>query len=289
MRYDGPILTDSGGFQVFSLADLRSISEEGVRFRSPVDGAYLTLTPESATGVQRALGSNIVMAFDECPNAEMTGKVLRDSTDRTLRWLERCLSVDLKPHQCLFPIVQGGMEPELRVESARRTLAIKPDAMGYAVGGLAVGETKAVTYRMLEVSIAELPANRPRYMMGIGTPEDLIMAVERGVDMFDCVLPTRNARNGRVFHPEGALNLRNAKHRNDPRPMQEDCDCQACAGGFSRAYLHHLHKSDEMLGGILASIHNTRYLLRQCEEMRVAILNGTFGDWKAEARARASA
>ena len=214
----------------------------------------------------------------------MEGAALRESTERTLRWLERCLSVGLKPHQCMFPIVQGGMDAALRVESARRTLAIKGDAVGYAVGGLAVGEPKDVTYRMLEASIAELPANKPRYMMGIGTPLDLVMAVDRGVDMFDCVLPTRNARNARVFVPGGGLNLRNAEHRDNPSPIMEGCDCYACKSGFSRAYLHHLHKSDEMLGGILASIHNIRYLIRMCEEMRAAILGGKWEEFKASAK-----
>ncbi|HNM45890.1 MAG TPA: tRNA guanosine(34) transglycosylase Tgt [Candidatus Sumerlaeota bacterium] len=284
MGYDGPILTDSGGFQVFSLTDLRKLREEGVAFKSPIDGADCFLSPEIATGIQRALGANIIMAFDECPPATMEGAALRESTERTLRWLERCLSVGLKPHQCMFPIVQGGMDAALRVESARRTLAIKGDAVGYAVGGLAVGEPKDVTYRMLEASIAELPANKPRYMMGIGTPLDLVMAVDRGVDMFDCVLPTRNARNARVFVPGGGLNLRNAEHRDNPSPIMEGCDCYACKSGFSRAYLHHLHKSDEMLGGILASIHNIRYLIRMCEEMRAAILGGKWEEFKASAK-----
>lgn len=283
MGYDGPILTDSGGYQVFSLAELRSISEEGVAFQSPIDGAGCFLSPENAMEIQRALGPDIVMAFDECPPHDMEGAALRESTDRTLRWLERCLTVPLNPQQRLFPIVQGGMEPALRKESARRTLSMMPEAAGYAVGGLAVGEGREVTYRMLEVSIAELPEGRPRYMMGIGTPEDLIWAVDRGTDLFDCVLPTRNARNARVFvHGErGAMNLRNAVHRDDDRPIAEDCDCYACTNGFSRAYLHHLHKSSEMLGGILCSIHNLRWLIRQCEEMRVAIETGRWRDYKA--------
>ena len=281
MRYDGPILTDSGGFQVFSLSDLRSISEKGVKFRSPVDGASLFLSPEIATQIQRALGANVIMAFDECPSVAMTGKELRDSTERTLRWLERCLTVELKPHQRLFPIVQGGMEADLRTESARLTLAMKPDAAGYAVGGLAVGEERITTYRMLEVSVAELPTDRPRYMMGIGTPEDLIWAVDRGIDMFDCVLPTRNARNARVFAVGGAMNLRNAKFKDDILPIDPDCDCYTCRTGFSRGYLHHLHKVGEMLSGILCSIHNLRWLLRQCEEMRAAIDQGKWEDYKA--------
>jgi len=282
MAYNGPILTDSGGFQVFSLADLRRITEEGVHFKSPIDGSACFISPEKSLQIQRALGANIVMAFDECPSASMEGDALRRSMELTLRWLERCATVDLKPHQTMFPIVQGGMDPALRVESARRTLALIPDANGYAVGGLAVGEARETTYRMLEVSIAELPTNRPRYMMGIGTPEDLVLAVDRGVDLFDCVLPTRNGRNARVFTTKGAMNLRNAQWRNDRRPLVEGCDCPCCTQGFTRAYLHHLHRCDEMLGGTLASLHNLRFLIRQCEEMREAILEGRWEDWKAE-------
>ena len=281
MRYDGPILTDSGGFQVFSLADLRKMDEKGVTFRSPVDGKLIDLSPEKAMDIQRKLGANICMAFDECPTAVMAGEELRHSTERTLRWLERCLSVGLKSHQTIFPIVQGGMEAPLRAESAARTVELAPDARGFAIGGLSVGETRDQTYRMLEISVAELPADRPRYMMGVGTPEDLIWAVERGVDLFDCVLPSRNARNARVFHPDGPLNLRNATFARDPRPIQEDCDCPACAGGFSRGYQHHLHKQKEILGSILATQHNVRTLLRMCEEMRVAISQGRWADFKA--------
>ncbi len=280
MRYDGPILTDSGGFQVFSLTDLRRITEEGVHFKSPIDGAGLFISPERSMEIQRALGSNIVMAFDECPNAEMTGKALRDSAEMTLRWLGRCLAVALKPHQSLFPIVQGGMDPDLRVWSAQQTLAIAPDAAGYAVGGLAVGEPKDVTYRMLNASESVLPQDRPRYLMGVGTPLDLVMAVDRGVDLFDCVLPTRNARNARVFSREGSMNLRNAKYAEDPAPIDESCDCDACAGGFSRAYLRHLHAQDEMLAGILCSHHNLRWLLRMCGQMRDAIERGSWEDYR---------
>lgn len=280
MRYDGPILTDSGGFQVFSLTKLRKITEQGVHFASPLDGTKLFISPERSMEIQRALGSNVVMAFDECPPPDMAGKALRDSTDMTLRWLERCLTVELKPHQTLFPIVQGGMDPELRVTSARRTVNMVPDAAGFAVGGLAVGEPKPVTYRMLEASLGNMPTNRPRYMMGVGTPEDLVWSVDRGVDLFDCVLPTRNARNARVFTRDGNINLRNAKFAEDPSVIDPSCDCQACAGGFSRAYLRHLDASEEMLSGILCSLHNLRWLVRQCEEMRAAIEAGTWADWR---------
>ncbi len=274
MRWDGPILTDSGGFQVFSLADIRNITEEGVRFKSPIDGALVNLTPERSMEIQRALGPDVVMAFDECPNADMTGRELEESTDRTLRWLERCLSVELKPHQALFPIVQGGMNGALRESSARRTIEAFPDAKGYAIGGLSVGESREQTYAMLEHSIGELQTDRPRYFMGLGTPRDLVEAVDRGVDLFDCVLPTRNARNARVFHPDGNLNLRNAVHRDDGAPVQENCDCPCCTQGFSRGYLHHLFKADEILACILTTQHNVRYLIRLCEEMREAIVKG---------------
>ena len=282
MRYDGPMLTDSGGYQVFSLTDIRSLTEEGVAFRSPIDGAKCFLSPEKAMEIQRALGPDFAMAFDECPPADMEGQALRESMERTLRWLERCLTVRLQPHQCLLPIVQGGMDAELRHASARRALGIAPDAAGYAIGGLAVGEAKPITYRMLEHSVAELPGDRPRYMMGIGTPEDLVWAVDRGVDMFDCVLPSRNARHARVFAGGGMLNLRNSRFREDPLPILEGCDCPACSGGFSRAYLHHLQQCGEALGGTLCTLHNLRVLLRQCEEMRSAIAEGRWDDYKAE-------
>lgn len=280
MGYDGPILTDSGGFQVFSLANLRSITEEGVAFRSPVDGAALSLGPERAMEIQRALGPDFAMAFDECPSPDMTGEALRKSTERTLRWLERCLATPLGPAQHLLPIVQGGMDGGLRRESARRTVAMAPDSAAFAVGGLAVGEAKGTTYRMLEASVAELPESRPRYMMGIGTPQDLVWAVDRGVDLFDCVLPTRNARHAKIFVPGGVLNLRNSRFREDGAPIQEGCDCPACTEGFTRAYLHHLQACGEQLAGILASLHNLRFLLRQCEEMREAISSGTWEEWK---------
>ncbi|MGF1573661.1 MAG: tRNA guanosine(34) transglycosylase Tgt [Sumerlaeia bacterium] len=286
MRYFGPILTDSGGYQVFSLADLRKINEEGVVFRSPVDGAQIKLTPERAMEIQRTLGADIIMAFDECPNAKMTGKELADSTSRTLRWLERCFTVTLKPHQALFPIVQGGMNPQLREESARRTLELVPNAKGYAVGGLSVGEDRQTTYGMLEHSISQLPTNRPRYFMGLGTPLDLIEAVDRGVDMFDCVLPTRNARNGQLFHPDGPLNMTNACHSGNPDPIWELDDSPLMQEGISRGYLHHLFKQKEMLAAILATQYNIRYLLRLCEDMRRAIMENRWEAFRDETKAR---
>ncbi len=280
MKYDGPILTDSGGFQVFSLAELREITEEGVAFKSPLDGSACFLSPEKSMEIQKALGSNMIMAFDECPPADADDVYNRGSMERTLRWLERCATVPLKEHQTLFPIVQGGMFEQLREESCARTLEIIPDAEGYAVGGLAVGEGRDMTYRMLKVSVSGLPVDKPRYMMGVGTPEDLVWAVDKGIDLFDCVLPTRNARNARVFVPGGALNLRNASFKEEKGPIMEGCDCYACKERFSRSYLHHLHRAGEMLGGMLASIHNVRYLIRQCEEMRSAILEGKWEEYK---------
>ena len=278
MRYDGPILTDSGGFQVFSLAKLRQLDERGVRFRSPLDGSLVDLTPERAMEIQRALGPDVCMAFDQCPEADMGADALRESTERTLRWLARCLCAPLKPHQALFPIVQGGMDGALRAESARRTLEVAPDQPGYAVGGLSVGESRDKTYEMLACSVGELPHDKPRYFMGLGTPEDLVRAVDLGIDLFDCVLPTRSARTGRVFVKGGHISLRNALHARDAQPIEPGCDCPACAGGFSRGYLHHLFKQDEILGCILASQHNVRWLLRLCEQMRAAI---AAGEWAA--------
>lgn len=287
MRYGGPILTDSGGFQVFSLAKIRDIDEEGVAFRSPLDGSRVHLTPEKAMEIQRALGPDVCMAFDQCPEADMAGAALRESTDRTLRWLERCLTVELKPHQAVFPIVQGGMDAALREYSAKRTVETGGEkAAGFAVGGLSVGESRDTTYRMLATSVACLPADKPRYFMGLGTPVDLLNAVDRGVDLFDCVLPTRSARTGRVFHPSGYLNLRNAKFARDGAVIEEGCDCAACAGGFSRGYIHHLIRQDEILASILASQHNVRTLLRLCEAMRAAIEAGAWAEFRDAELAR---
>ncbi|MDX1973320.1 MAG: tRNA guanosine(34) transglycosylase Tgt [Candidatus Sumerlaeia bacterium] len=286
MRYFGPILTDSGGFQVFSLADLRKITEQGVTFRSPVDGAQIKLTPERSIEIQRALGADIIMAFDECPNAKMEGRELSQSMERTLRWLERCFTVTLKPHQALFPIVQGGMNPELREVSAQRTVALIPHAKGYAVGGLSVGEDRATTYRMLEHSVGHLPVQRPRYFMGLGTPLDLLEAVDRGIDMFDCVLPTRNARNAHLFHPEGALNMLNAKHAGSAEPIWDADDSPLAKEGITRGYLHHLFKQKEILAAILATQYNIRYLLRLCEEMRQAILENRWAEFRDVTRER---
>lgn len=282
MRWDGPILTDSGGFQVFSLSETRKVSEEGVEFRSPLDGSRCFLNPEKAMEIQRRFGSNIVMAFDECIEPDADATRAREALERTLRWLERCRRIALKPGQTLFPIVQGGMFAALRRESARRTLE-SGGWEGVAIGGLSVGEEKPLMFAMLETVTAELPEALPRYLMGVGTPRDFLEAVDRGVDMFDCVYPTRTARLGRLFTAEGHIHIKNARFREDPAPIQPGCDCAACAGGFSRAYLHHLYTSGEILYHRLATQHNLRFILRLMEEIRAAIAGGR---WEAFRRER---
>lgn len=290
MRWDGPILTDSGGFQVFSLESLRRIDDEGVEFRSPLDGALCHLTPERAMEIQRRLGADIVMAFDECVAAGTDRERTRRALTRTLDWLERCRRIPLREGQTLWPIVQGGHFPELRVESARGTLRWD-DWTGVAIGGLSVGEEKPLLWAALEASVSELPATLPRYLMGVGTVEDLLDGVDRGVDLFDCVYPTRTARLGRLFVAGGHIHIKNARYREDPRPLDADCDCETCRGGYSRAYLHHLYHSNEILGHRLHTIHNVRYLLRHMERIREAIAAGCWEQFKArcieQRRARA--
>lgn len=281
MRWDGPILTDSGGFQVFSLASLRKISADGVEFRSPLDGALCRLTPESSMEIQRRLGSDIVMAFDECVESGADRATAQRALDRTLAWLERCRGARLGERQTLFPIVQGGHYADLRRESSRRTVEMGGWS-GIAIGGLSVGEPKPVMKEMLEASVADLPEDLPRYLMGVGTPEDLIEGVDRGVDMFDCVYATRTARLGRLFVPGGHIHIKNAKFRDDPRPLDETCDCETCAGGFSRAYLHHLHQTKEILGLRLNTIHNVRSLVRLMEQVRAAIEEGRWETFRDE-------
>jgi queuine tRNA-ribosyltransferase len=277
-RWDGPILTDSGGFQVFSLGHLRSVDDHGVVFRSHIDGSALRMTPESAIAAQEALGSDIIMAFDEPPGPDGDRDRAAVATNRTHAWLVRCF----KAHEgfgSLFPICQGGMYPDLRKESAAFASSLEAD--GYAVGGLGLGESKETTWRMLEASIERLPTDRPRYVMGIGAPDDLLNCVARGVDMFDCVLPTRLGRNGAVFTSDGKLNLRNASLKRRDEPVETGCDCEACAE-FSLAYLHHLFHCEELLGYRLASIHNLRFLVRLMERARLAILAGDFDSLRAE-------
>jgi len=319
MAWDRPLLTDSGGFQVFSLEGFRRVSDDGVEFQSHVDGSRRTLTPERATEIQWTLGSDIAMAFDHVVPGGADEPTARDAMERTLRWLERCVKrheelrrteerrrgrrrnggEDTSPpptpyhssssnppphHQTLWPILQGGAHLELRLEGLRRMLELG-SWTGLAVGGLSVGEPKPVMYGMLEALQPRLPPGSPRYLMGVGFPEDLVAAVERGVDLFDCVAPTRNGRNGSAFTPDGPLNIRNAEHRDDPRPLDETCDCEACVT-FSRGYLRHLFVAEELLGLRLLSLHNVRFVTRLAAEMRAAIRRNAFGPWATDWRRR---
>ncbi|MHB9146015.1 MAG: tRNA guanosine(34) transglycosylase Tgt [Symbiobacteriia bacterium] len=272
MHWDGPILTDSGGFQVFSLAPLRKITEEGATFKSHLDGSTHTLTPEKVMGIENALGADIIMAFDECPPYPVEHDYARQALQRTARWAARCRDAHARPDdQALFGIVQGGTFPDLRRESAALTTAL--DLPGYGIGGLSVGEPKPVMYDMLEVTVPLLPADRPRYLMGVGSPDALIEGALRGVDMFDCVLPTRIARHGQAFTQAGKLAVRNAKYAADFGPLDPQCDCYTCQN-YSRAYLRHLFKAEEILALRLVSLHNLHYLARLMAELRQAIRDG---------------
>jgi queuine tRNA-ribosyltransferase len=280
-----PILTDSGGFQVWSLGKMRKISEEGVRFASPIDGSKLFLTPEESMRIQRALNSDVVMQFDECTPYEIDGRPATHdeaaaSMRLSLRWAKRSRDEHerLGNPNALFGIVQGGMFEDLRDESLAGLLEL--GFPGYAIGGLSVGEPKADMMRVLDHVAPRLPANAPRYLMGVGTPEDLVAGVAAGVDMFDCVMPTRNARNGWLFTRFGDVKIRNAKHRDDPRPLDPTCACHACRH-FSRAYLHHLNRVDEILGAHLSTIHNLHFYLELMHGMREAIEAGRFEAWRA--------
>jgi len=275
MGWRGPILTDSGGFQVFSLAELRQMNEDGVTFASPIDGSKVFLGPEESMAVQRALGSDIVMIFDECTPYPATEQQARDSMERSLRWAERSKTAHGDNPSALFGIVQGGMYPQLRRRSAEGLLSIGFD--GYAIGGLSVGEPEAERDRVLETTCPVLPVDRPRYLMGVGRPQDLVAAVARGVDMFDCVMPTRNARNGYLFTSRGIVKIRNARHASDTGPIDPDCDCYTCRR-FSRAYLKHLNKCNEILGHRLATLHNLHYYQALMRQMRAAIESGGFGE-----------
>ena len=303
MAWDRPLLTDSGGFQVFSLEGFRRVDEDGVEFQSHVDGGRRRLTPERATEIQWTLGADIAMAFDHVVPGGADEGVARDALERTLRWLERCAkrhaelrtsydatslrrtdppvedvqrSVVASCNQTLWPILQGGTHLALRTEGLRRILDLG-NWTGLAIGGLSVGEPKALMYEMLERLEPKLPS-LPRYLMGVGFPEDLVAAVERGVDLFDCVAPTRNGRNGSAFTPDGPVNIRNAEHREDSRPLDDSCDCETCTT-FSRGYLRHLFVAEELLGLRLLSLHNVRYLIRLAEDMRAAIRRNAFGPW----------
>ena len=279
MAWDGPILTDSGGFQVFSLADLATLTEEGVRFVSHVDGARLELTPESSVEVQAKLGADVMMCLDECPPLPCEPTRMTAAVDRTTRWAWRCREQwdELERRtaggdpQALFGIVQGGTDPALRARSAEGLLPL--DFPGYAIGGLSVGEAPAEMYRTLEATTPLLPPDRPRYLMGVGTPADLVHAVRRGVDLFDCVMPTRNGRNGTVFTPGGVLKIKNAAHARDPAPIDPACDCPACRS-YSRGTLRHLFLAGEMLAPILLSLHNLRFYHRLLADLRAAIVGG---------------
>ncbi|HET6434399.1 MAG TPA: tRNA guanosine(34) transglycosylase Tgt [Xanthomonadaceae bacterium] len=282
-RWNGPILTDSGGFQVFSLAHRRRITEQGVTFQAPTDGSTVFLGPEESMRIQRVLDSDVVMIFDECPPVHVDGApvgadVVRRSMELSLRWAERSKRAHEGNDAALFGIVQGGVHRDLRTLSADGLKAIGFD--GYAIGGLAVGETEAERNAMLEHTVPQLPPDRPHYLMGVGRPEDLVEAVARGVDMFDCVMPTRNARNGHYFTSTGTVRIRNAKHERDTRPIEEGCGCPACAGGYSRAYLRHLDRCNEMLGPILGTLHNLWYYEKLMADMREAIGQGTFGAFR---------
>jgi queuine tRNA-ribosyltransferase len=279
MHWEKPILTDSGGFQVFSLAEMRKISEEGVRFQSPVNGAKVLMTPESSMQVQRELGSDIVMIFDECTPYPATPDETRHSMELSLRWAKRSKDAHEGNPSALFGIVQGGMYEELRKVSAHGLLEIGFD--GYAIGGLSVGEPKDDRDRVLEATLPELPADRPRYLMGVGKPEDIVEAVKRGVDMFDCVIPTRNARNGFLFTRHGTLKIRNSQYQHDTRPIDEVCGCYTCQH-YSRAYLRHLDKCGEILGARLNTIHNLYYYQELMRGIRAAIAEGKFEAFVSE-------
>ena len=279
MNWDKPILTDSGGFQVFSLGELRKITEEGVTFRSPINGEKILLTPEKSMQVQRELGSDIVMIFDECTPYPATEKQAKESMELSLRWAERSKNAHEGNPAALFGIVQGGMYESLRDRSLEGLANIGFD--GYAIGGLSVGEPKEDMIRILDHLPPKMPEDKPRYLMGVGRPEDIVEAVRRGVDMFDCVMPTRNARNGYLFTSTGIVKIRNARNRHDTGPLDERCDCYTCQN-FSKSYLHHLDKCGEMLGSQLNTIHNLRFYQNLMSGLRGAIEAGTLSDFVSE-------
>ena len=288
MGWDKPILTDSGGFQVFSLSGLRKIKEEGVYFQSHIDGHHIFMGPEESMQIQSNLGSTIAMAFDECPSSRADRTYIQNSVDRTTRWLERCkkkmqelnsLPDTVNPHQMLFGINQGGVFADIRIEHAKRISELDLD--GYAVGGLAVGETHDEMYYILDEVVPYLPENKPTYLMGVGTPANIIEAVDRGIDFFDCVYPSRNGRHGHVYTHHGKLNLFNKKFELDPRPIEEGCQCPSCRT-YSRAYIRHLLKAKEMLGMRLCVLHNLYFYNHLMEEIRDAIDAGRYKEYKEE-------
>ena len=277
MDWDGAILTDSGGFQIFSLAKLREINSDGVNFRSHIDGSLHFITPELATQYQEALGSDVAMAFDICPSHLDKQEKIKEAMDTTHKWALRCLNAHRRPDQALFGIVQGGFNPQWRLESAKYLTSL--DFPGYAIGGLSLGEPKELTNQMLEITLPALPANKARYLMGVGTPEDILSGVELGVDMFDCVLPTRIARNGALFSNQGRLNIRNARWKEEPAPLDPECKCYLCRH-FSAAYLHHLFRAEELLAYTLATIHNLTFMHNFMIKVRTAISQGEFKAFK---------
>lgn len=281
MHWSGPILTDSGGFQVWSLADLRKVEERGVTFRSPVNGDRIELTPEDAIAVQHALGSDVVMVFDECTPHPVDSSRARASMELSLRWAARCRVAHGDNPAALFGIVQGGMYDDLRRRSLDGLAALDFD--GYAIGGLSVGESRTERLGVLDALMPVMPSARPRYLMGVGTPQDLVDGVERGVDMFDCVMPTRNARNGHLFTSSGVVRLRNARYRHDPGPLDPECGCYTCRH-YSAAYLHHLDRCREVLGARLNTIHNLHFYQRLMADMRAAIEAGRWGAFAAAVR-----
>jgi queuine tRNA-ribosyltransferase len=278
MRWPGPILTDSGGFQVFSLPR-KEIGDRGVRFRSEVDGSVFDLTPERSVEIQNALGADVIMAFDECTPYPADRGAVAAGVRRTLTWLERCVRAHQRSDQALFGIVQGGVHLDLRRSCAESVVAF--DLPGTAIGGVSVGEGHELLCRVTEHTAPLLPDRKPRYLMGVGLPEDLLAAIGYGMDLFDCVIPTRYARSGSVFTARGRIRLTHRRYRRDAYPIDTSCDCAACAGGFSRAYLHHLFAANEVLSAILASIHNVRFYQRLVERARAAILRGRFDDFRA--------
>ena len=283
MQWHKPILTDSGGFQVFSLSAMRKITDEGVTFASYIDGSRHFMSPEKAIEVENKLGADIIMAFDECTEGNSDYATAKTALRRTNLWLDRCVKAHQREDQMLFPIVQGNMYKDLRIESIKKVL--EHAKCGFSIGGLSVGEPKPVMYEMLDTLRPYYPDDQPRYLMGVGSPDCLVEGIMRGIDMFDCVLPTRMARNGTAFTRDGNLTIRNANFAEDFAPVEEGCDCYCCRN-FSRAYIRHLIKSDEILGGKLLSIHNIRFLTKLMEDIRQAIMEDRFGDFYREFTAR---
>ena len=280
MNWDKPILTDSGGFQVMSLAALRKLTERGVTFKSHIDGSKHEITPERSMEIQRLLGSDIVMCFDECPALPADKARIAESMRLSMRWAERSREAfGDRPGHALFGIQQGGLEEDLRAESAEALTSIGFD--GYAVGGLAVGEGQEAMFSCLDFAPDQLPQDKPRYLMGVGKPDDIVGAVARGIDMMDCVLPSRSGRTGQVFTRHGVLNIKNARHQDDPRPLDEKCTCPACRN-YSRAYLHHVFRSQEIISSMLLTWHNLHYFQDLMAGMREAIAAGTFAGWQAD-------